>query len=157
MNSKILLLGVFILIIGNSFVYSQQGRGAHGHANAGRKHINRPAKKIIVHQAHHPNKVVVYKSKYRPVKIVTYRPIWRPAYTYHRRWVFFPKYNLYWDNWRQGYYYLNGAAWVYTVSPPPTVININLANEKNYELREDEDDVDDIYSTNSNHNEQYKE
>lgn len=156
MKTKMILIGILLLTIGSTFMYSQQPRG-NGHANAGRKHINKPAKKIVVHPAHHPNKVIVYKSKYRPVKIVTYRPVWRPAYTYHRRWVYFPRYNFYWDNWRNGYYYLNGAAWIYSVNPPPAVVNINISNEKNYELKEDEDDVDDVYNTNSNHQEVYKE
>ncbi|MEO6303554.1 MAG: hypothetical protein ABIP51_10300, partial [Bacteroidia bacterium] len=74
-------------------------------------------------------------------------PHWRPNYAYNRRWVFFPKYNLYWDNWRNHYVYLNGVVWVSQPTPPPVIVNVNLADEPNQELSEDKDDVDDVYQT----------
>ncbi len=112
------------------------------------------AQKVVVkerggrHRGHRHAKVVVVKrSPYRPAKVVVYHPYWRPAYTYHRRWVFFPKYNIYWDNWRNHYVFLNGTVWVSQPAPPPVIVNVNLADEPNQELGEDKDDVDDVYTT----------
>jgi hypothetical protein len=31
------------------------------------------------------------------------------------------------------------------------IVNVNLEKEPNYELREDDDDVDDVYKTNDTH------
>jgi hypothetical protein len=36
------------------------------------------------------------------------------------------------------------------------VVNINIDNEKHYELKEIEDDVDDVYQTNETHQTEYK-
>ena len=111
---------------------------------------------------HHPKKhahrktVVVKRSPYRPAKVVVYHPHWHPAYTYHRRWVYWPKYNLYWDNWRNHYRYWNGTIWVSQAAVPPIVVNVNLQNEKHSELKEDEDDNDEIESSNSSHKSEYK-
>jgi hypothetical protein len=107
---------------------------------------------------HHPHKhhrakkaVVVKRSAYRPAKVVVFHPVWRPKHAYYRRWVFFPKYNLYWDNWRNHYVFLNGPVWVSQAAAPPIIVNVNLENEKSKELKEEEDDVDDIYKDNSAH------
>ena len=102
------------------------------------------------------NKVVVVKSRYRPVKIGYYHPYWQPKYNYNRRWIYFPRYNFYWDNWRQVYVYQNKTIWVINTTPPPTVVNITIENEKHYELKENEDDTDDVYSTNETHKTEYK-
>ncbi|MBK7818766.1 MAG: hypothetical protein IPJ60_15375 [Sphingobacteriaceae bacterium] len=109
---------------------------------------------------HHPHKhrhakkaVVVKRSAYRPTKVVVFHPVWRPKYAYHRRWVYFPKYNLYWDNWRNHYVFLNGPVWVSQAAAPPIIMNVNLENEKSKELKEEEDDTDDIYKDNSAHKE----
>lgn len=109
---------------------------------------------------HHPHKhrhakkvVVVKRSPYRPAKVVVFHPVWRPKYAYYRRWVYFPKYNLYWDNWRNHYVFLNGPIWVSQAAAPPIIVNVNLENEKSKELKEEEDDVDDIYKDNSSHKE----
>src|SRR5688572_18174757 len=64
------------------------------------------------HHHHGPRKVAVVKrSPFRPAKVVVYRPVWGPKHYIHRRWVFFPKYNLYWDNWRNHYVFWNGSIW----------------------------------------------
>ncbi len=109
---------------------------------------------------HHPHKggkvVVVKRSPFRPKKVVVYHPVWGPKYHIHRRWVFFPKYNFYWDNWRNSYMFWNGTIWIVNTSPPPTVINVNLENEKHYELKENDEDIDDVYKNNDSHKEEYK-
>jgi hypothetical protein len=100
----------------------------------------------------HPRRtVVITRSPYRPAKIVVYHPYWHPAYAYHRRWVYFPHYNIYWDNWRNHYVFWNGAMWISQATAPPVVVNVNLDKEKNVELKEDEDDLDDIYKSNDAH------
>lgn len=144
---KIIVLIISILL-GTNAAFAQRGHakghGGHGHGA-----------KVVV-RGGHPHRRVVARSHYRPAKIVVYHPHWRPAYEYHRRWVYFPRHNFYWDNWRQGYYYMNGQTWVFNVSPPPVIVNVNLEKEKNYELKEDEDDVDDVYKTNDGHKTDYK-
>lgn len=104
------------------------------------------------HHKHHPGKkVVVRRSAYRPAKVVVFHPVWRPKYAYYRRWVFFPKYNLYWDNWRNHYVFWNGTIWLSQPTAPAVVVNVNLENEKSKELKEDDDDTDDIYKDNEVH------
>ena len=145
---KILLVSCLCIF---SYLASYSQR-AHGHVH---KRVNQPTKKVVVHKQGPKRTVIVKRSVYRPAKVVVYHPIWHPTHTFHRRWVFFPKYNFYWDNWRQGYYYLNGPTWIFSVNPPPVVVNVNLSKEKSYELNETEDDVDDIYSTNNEHQTTY--
>jgi len=113
------------------------------------------------HAHHHPHKagkvVVVKRSPYRPRKVVVYHPVWGPKHAIHRRWVFFPKYNLYWDNWRNSYMFWNGTIWVVQTTPPPVVVNVKLENEKHYELKETDEDVDDVYKNNDSHKTEYKQ
>lgn len=107
------------------------------------------------HHKHHPHAkktVVVKRSRYRPAKVVVFHPVWRPKHAYYRRWVFFPKYNLYWDNWRNHYVFWNGNIWLSQPTAPPVIVNVNLENEKSKELKEEDDDIDDIYKDNSSHN-----
>lgn len=139
---KTIVFMLCILLIGTNDAYSQRG---HGHGNGGRGH-GHAGGKVVVRKGHPRNRVVV-RSAYRPAKIIVYHPHWRPNYGYHRRWVYFPRHNFYWDNWRQGYYYMNGPVWVFNTTPPPIIVNVNLAEEKNYELKEDQDDVDDVYKS----------
>lgn len=140
MKSVKLLLIVVALITSLSTMHAQ--RGQHGHP-----HKNHPHKKVVV----------VKRSPYRPHKVVVYHPAWRPAYAYHRRWVYWPKYNLYWDNWRNHYYFWNGTVWLSQPTAPPVVVNVNLEKEKHSELKEEEDDNDEIGTSNSQHKTEYKE
>jgi hypothetical protein len=130
---KIALLLVFLALSSKSLA---QRRGHH-------KYRHSHVKKVVVEK----------RSPYRPAKVVVYHPVWRPKYTYHRRWVYFPKYNLYWDNWRNHYVFWDGVVWVSQPTAPPVIINVNLDNENSKELKEEEDDVDDIYKDNSVHKE----
>lgn len=100
----------------------------------------------------HPHKrVVVKRSNHRPAKVVVFRPHWRPAYAYHRRWVYFPRRNFYWDNWRNHYVFWSGGVWVSQAAAPPALVNVNLEKEKQRELAEENDDVDDVYRANTDH------
>lgn len=126
---------IFFLFLSTSF-FAQKGKG-HGHHHH--------------HRHGHKKVVVVKRSPYRPAKVVVYHPYWRPKYAYHRRWVYFPRHNFYWDNWRNHYVFYNGVTWVSQPSAPTIVVNVNLETEKTVELKEDEDDVDDVYQNNSKH------
>ena len=117
-------------------------------------------KVVVVHKGkghgkgnhHGPNKkkvVVVHKSKFRPAKVVVYHPAWAPHKNFNRRWIYFPKYHCYWDNWRNVYFYNNGTVWVSSVQKPAIIVNVNLENEKHYELEETNDENDEVYSTNA--------
>lgn len=147
-SSKKIIYSLFLLFFTGSFLFAQRG---HAH-----KRVNQPTKKVVVHKQGPKRTVIVKRSVYRPAKVVVYHPIWHPTHTFHRRWVFFPKYNLYWDNWRQGYYFMNGPKWIFSTTPPPVIVNVNLTQEKNYELKETEDDIDEIYETNQEHQSSYQ-
>jgi hypothetical protein len=153
MKSVIFML--CILLIGTNSVFSQKGGRGHGKGNGHGNAKNQRGTRVVVKNHPRGNRVIV-KSKYRPAKIVVYHPHWRPNYGYHRRWVYFPRHNFYWDNWRQGYYYRNGAVWIFNTTAPPVIINVNLDKELNYELKEDDDDVDDVYQINDNHLKEFK-
>ncbi len=141
----ILILAITLLLNTNTF--SQ-------HKQKGGKRTNNHG--IKVH--HHKNRVIVVKqrSNYRPNKIVVYHPYWHPNYSYNRRWVYFPRYNFYWDNWRNHYVYYDGGIWVSQPTAPAIIINVNLDKEKNYELKESEEDDDDVFKTNDKHKTEYK-
>lgn len=124
-----------------------------GNSIFAQKHGHHPK----THKAHHhAPKKVIKKSIYRPAKVVVFHPHWGPKRVCHRRWVYFPKYNLYWDNWRNHFVFWNGTIWVSQVNRPAVIVNVNLDNEKQYEMKEDDDDTDDIYKGNDNHKTEYK-
>lgn len=131
---------VILFLFLSSPFFAQKGKG-HGHHH---------------HRHGHKKVVVVKRSPYRPAKVVVYRPYWRPKYAYSRRWVYFPRYNFYWDNWRNHYVFYNGGVWVSQPTAPAIVLNVNLETEKTVELKEDEDDVDDVYQYNNKHKEEIK-
>jgi hypothetical protein len=91
-------------------------------------------------------------SNYRPYIRLNYRPAWSHHTRYRRRWIYFPKYNFYYDNWRQMYYYQNNTQWYMNVNLPTALININIEKENHFPLHEDEDDIDEIYKYNKHHN-----
>jgi hypothetical protein len=139
---KILFLLLFTASA--SEIYSQR----HGGGNRGARHAG--------HHARHNKVVVVKRSPYRPRTIVAYHPYWQPGFTYRRRWIYFPRYNFYWDNWRNHYLFWNGTIWISQPAPPPVVVNVNLEKEKKDELKESEDDIDDVYKLNDQHKTEYK-
>jgi hypothetical protein len=130
---KFFLLAIFLLVGISSY---SQGRHPHGRR--------------------HGRVVVVKRSPYRPKKMIIYHPVWRPAWACSRRWVYFPRYNFYWDNWRNHYVFLSSGIWVSQAAAPPVVANINIADEKHYEMKEGDDDNDDIAQYNTEHQKEYK-
>ena len=144
---KKIVLIAFVTLLGTLNGLAQKGhKGGHHGGRHG-------------HPGPHPHKaarVVVKKSIYRPAKIVVWHPFWGPKRAFKHRWVFFPGHNFYWDNWRNHYVFWNGTVWVSNPSPPPTVVNINIDNEKHYEMKESDDEDDDIYKSNDTHKTEYK-
>lgn len=104
----------------------------------------------------HPRNVIVKRSPFRPAKMIVYHPHWHPQFTCHRRWVYFPKYNIYWDNWRNHYVFWNGRTWLSQASAPTLIVNVQLQNEKHAELKEEDDDNDEVFNNNKVHQTEYK-
>ena len=100
-----------------------------------------------------------YRRPYRHYpyynNMIMYKPYWRPGYTCYRRWIFFPQYNVYWDNRRNVYVFWNGSVWFAQPALPPAMVNININNAKTYELKSSDDDVDDEHKNNSEHQTEY--
>lgn len=142
---RIIPFVITVFLLGSSNLMAQKHGGHHGGKGHGHGH------RRVGH-----TKVIVKPSPFRPAKVVVYRPMWGPKHYIHRRWVYFPKYNMYWDNWRNHYVFWNGTIWFSQPSPPPIIVNVNLENEKHYELKEAEDDTDDVYQSNDNHKTEYK-
>lgn len=147
---KIIPIVIALFLLGSSNLFSQKG----GKGGKGGKAAHHGGKGKGHH--HHPGKRVVKRSIYRPAKLIVYHPHWCKKRAYNRRWVYFPKYNFYWDNWRNHYVFMSGAVWVTNPAPPPVVVNINIENEKHYELKDDDDDTDDVYQGNDSHKSEYK-
>ena len=147
---KTVIVVISFLLLGTLNSFSQKG-GHHG--GKGGHHGGHGGK---VGHPHHAGKVMVKKSIYRPGKIVVYHPGWGPKRAFNHRWIYFPRHNFYWDNWRNHYVFWNGTIWFSQPSPPPTVVNINIDNEKHYELKEKDDDVDDVYQGNDTHKTEFK-
>src|SRR4051812_15583965 len=113
----------FILVLS----LSVQGQRGHGNSN---RHGHHPGR-----HAYHSR--VVVRSSYRPAAMVVYHPYWRPAYTCHRRWVYFPARNMYWDNWRNHYVFWNGTVWISQSAPPAGISEKQLEKDTARELKGD--------------------
>lgn len=46
--------------------------------------------------------------------------------------------------------------WISQATAPPVIVNVNLEKEKHEELKEESDDVDDIYKENDQHKNEIK-
>jgi len=146
---------LFLILSSISLSVSAQ-RGGH---KGGGGHPNKHGKVVVVQKQHpqkHMREHVVVRSKFRPAKVVVYHPYWGPRHSFNRRWVYFPGYNFYWDNWRQVYFFWDGGAWILYKKAPAVIVNVNLDKEKHVELKENEDDIDDVYRTNDSHKTEYK-
>jgi hypothetical protein len=152
---KIVVVTLAFIMFATMNALAQKG-GHHGGGHHGGGHHGAKVMGPHPHGPHPGAKVIVKKSMYRPAKIVVWHPYWGPKYAFNHRWVFFPRYNFYWDNWRNHYVFWNGTIWVSNPSPPPAIVNININNEKHYEMKDSDDDDDDIYKTNDTHKTEYK-
>jgi hypothetical protein len=80
-----------------------------------------------------------------------YHPKWHPRHDFARRWVYFPRYNMYWDNSRSVYVYSSCGRWVANPEPPRVALNVNLSAERFVELGVDLDVRNDVFELNSQH------
>jgi hypothetical protein len=132
--TKFYLILILFFLAANVEAQRGQGKGHPGNKPPG-------GQKVIVKK----------KSPFRPAGVSVFHPHWHPGVAFHSRWVYFPRPNLYWDNWRNHYVFWNGTIWVSQTKAPPSLKNVDLKKEKQKELREDEDDLDDVYKSNEQH------
>jgi len=92
----------------------------------------------------------VYEVR-RPREERRYHPHWCPRHEIERRWVYFPRYNMYWDNYREVYVYNTNGRWESYQEPPRVAVNVNLAQEKFVELGLEFDSRSDAFSLNVRH------
>lgn len=130
--------------------YKHQGKGSQNN------------KTVIINNHPGPSKFQYrypkHKHHYHGTKVYypkVYYPVWAPSVAYYRRWVYFPEYNFYWDNYSGVYVYWTGFFWIRTVSPPPFVINVNISKQRKYVLDEQYDDFDNVYHRNYYHRHAY--
>ena len=99
--------------------------------------------KVVVKEKN--KKSLVAKTKrHRARKAVIYHPYWTTKLAFKNRWVYFPKYNFYWDNVKRVYVIRTGTIWVVSKNKPQEVKDINLENEKILEIDGKYDDQDDV-------------
>jgi hypothetical protein len=142
-----LWLLAFCFLFGNTNINAQHR--IKNNYNGNKAHSNQNYKR----DGNNNNPGFLKPSNYRPSIRVNYRPSWSHHTIYRRRWIYFPKYNFYYDNWRQMYYYQNNTQWYMNINLPTALLNINIENENHFPLHEDEDDIDEIYRNNKQHNE----
>ena len=114
-------------------------------------------KVVVVKEKHPKNKVVVVKSKKHHVgKVKVYRPHWAPRASFMNRWVYFPRHNFYWDNFRNVYVIRTGTVWVTSKTAPKEVETVDLSKEKSIEMSEENDTQEAIQDRNDEHQAEYK-
>jgi hypothetical protein len=106
----------------------------------------------------HPNRRVVVERKRHHFfrRAVIYHPYWAPRVNYRHRWVYFPRYNFYWDNFHNVYVYRTGTIWVTSTNAPQEVEKFDLSSVKKVELNENNDSKDAIQNNNDEHKSVYK-
>lgn len=113
--------------------------------------------KVVVKENSPKGNVVVVKHKKQHVKKVKiYHPRWSHNVKFHRRWVYFPSHNFYWDNHRNVYVIRTGTVWVVSKSLPNELKKVDLSKEKCVELSDETDEQDSIQEKNVEHLKQYK-
>jgi len=114
-------------------------------------------KVVVVKEKHPKNKVVVVKSKkHRVGKAKVYRPRWALRASFKHRWVYFPRHNFYWDNFRNVYVIRTGTVWVTSENAPKEVETVDLSKEECIELNEENDTQETIQDRNDEHQTEYK-
>lgn len=116
------------------------------------------AQRTKVVRANQPNRKVIVETKRYHLfrKTVVYHPHWAPKVSFHRRWVYFPLYNFYWDNYRNVYVVRSGSVWVKSTTKPKEYDNVDLSTEKIVELDEENDNQDSIQDKNAQHQKVFK-
>ena len=113
--------------------------------------------KVIVKERHPNRKVVVVNKRHGLFRrTVVYHPFWAPRVSYRSRWIYFPRYNFYWDNFQNVYVIRTGVVWVTTITTPKEVEKVDLSKEKSVELSRENDPKDSIQDMNEEHQKVYK-
>jgi hypothetical protein len=115
-------------------------------------------RKTVVVKEKHPNRKVVVVNKRHGLfrRTAVYHPFWAPKISYGSRWVYFPRYNFYWDNYRNVYVIRTGIVWVTSTNTPKEVETVDLSKEKSVELSKSNDTKDTIQEANEEHQKVYK-
>lgn len=112
---------------------------------------------VVVKESHPNRNVVVVRKKHQLFgRMVAYHPYWSPRVSFNHRWIYFPRYNFYWDNLRNVYVIKTGTVWVASKAKPKEVKGVNLTSEKKVELSEACDSQDSIQDKNAEHQTAYK-
>jgi hypothetical protein len=74
-----------------------------------------------------------------------YRPYWSSEYDFVRRWVFFPRLNIYWDNYSSVFVYMRHNNWKISSRLPGIYVDIDLLSEPLFEVEENYDSEDGYY------------
>jgi len=75
-----------------------------------------------------------------------YRPYWAVDYSFVRRWIFFPRLNMYWDNYSNVFVYMSHNNWRVSSRLPFAYFNIDLLSEPLFEVEEDYNSEDGYYN-----------
>ena len=135
---KTSLISLFIIFIGLTNAFAQN-------------------KVMVVKEKNPRNKVVVVKNKnHHFKKVKVYHPHWSSRSSFRHRWVYFPRYNFYWDNFRNVYVVRTGTIWVTSETAPKEVEKVDLSKEKSIELSEANDTQETIQDKNEVHQTEYK-
>lgn len=115
-------------------------------------------KAVIVNDNHMAKKVVVVKNNRHHLfrRSAVYHPHWAPRMSYHSRWVYFPRYNFYWDNYSNVYVVKTGTVWITYKTSPKELENVDLSKEKSTELSKENDSKDSIQDQNAEHQRVYR-
>lgn len=100
---------------------------------------------IRVRPPHYHNMPVVYVENRIGQPFRHYRPYWSSEYDFVRRWVFFPRLNIYWDNYSNVFVYMHHNRWRISTRLPGLYFNIDLLNEPLFEVEENYDSEDGYY------------
>jgi hypothetical protein len=97
---------------------------------------------IRVRPPHYNNMPVVYEETRIGQPFRHYRPYWANDYDFVRRWVFFPRLNIYWDNYSNVFVYMRHNRWRISSRLPGLYFNVDLLNEPLFEVEENYDSED---------------
>ncbi len=159
---KFYLCLVFLVSVGialPSVVFAGDQRGNQKEKKEkkeGKEFKNRSNGKNYNNDRYRNNRVVVVHERRHGKEARYYRPQWNPRHDFERRWVYFPRYNMYWDNYRGVYVYNTNGRWESYQEPPRAAIRVNLALEKFVELGFEFDSRSDAFSLNVRHRTVYR-
>lgn len=109
-------------------------------------------KPVVLKEKNPNDNFILVRKKHGIVRRkVQYHPTWAPKISFTNRWVYFPRYNFYWDNYRNVYVYWSGKVWIAKSLAPKETESVDLSLESKVELCEENDKLDSIQIYNENH------